>query len=106
MYQCNICSKEFKSERSLSGHRSSHNRNTETYRFNRSKKSPINQDSLETILPTPKNCNYCNKEFLNGWQLGGHKSKCLKNPIKQQLSETNNSFNTILSRAPDIKHVI
>ena len=31
-----------------------------------------------------KNCKYCNKEFENGWKLGGHIVTCIKNPTSTE----------------------
>lgn len=108
MYQCTICQKEFSTERAMAGHKSSHNRSSVSYRQNRSKKviTPI-EDILEKILPTPKECEYCSKEFKNGWQLGGHKSKCSLNP--RNIKNDENLIQRItkdLFRLPEIRHVM
>lgn len=81
MYQCTTCLKEFKSERALSGHRSSHNRFNPSYLVNRKKQvEPAVLDIVQL-----KECNYCGKQFTNGWQLGGHKVGCTRKYNREQL---------------------
>lgn len=108
MYQCTICQKEFSTERAMAGHKSSHNRSSVSYRQSRSKKviTPI-EDIQEKTLPTLKECNYCNKEFKTGWQLGGHKSKCLLNPRNIKSNEKI-EYKIVKDpfRLPEIRHVM
>jgi hypothetical protein len=87
MFQCTECLKEFNTERALAGHRSSHYRFNPSYLGNRKKEKVID-------LPQPKECNYCGKQFANGWQLGGHKSKCIMKLNVENIF-TENLFNNI-----------
>lgn len=85
MFQCNICQKEFRSERSLSGHKSSHNRDNDTYKLGRQK---IFIDPNEIKVMQPRKCNFCEKEFENGWQAGGHIVKCELNPNRDKAIDS------------------
>ena len=87
MYQCTTCLKEFTTERSYAGHRSSHNRFNPSYLVNRKKEvNPI----MDIVQPK-KECNYCGKQFINGWQLGGHKVSCERKHRRELLMSSVNS---------------
>lgn len=66
---------------------------------------------MEQVLPTSKDCNYCGKQFSNGWQLGGHKVRCSENPnreiniLKLTKEYRQNSLNELFP-AQEIRHVI
>lgn len=77
MYQCSDCGKVFEKERSLAGHRSSHNR-FDNYKVGRTKPKLFTE-----ILD--KTCSYCNQVFESGWQLGGHKINCKLNPDRENI---------------------
>lgn len=74
VYRCKKCDKEFFNRKSYIGHCSSHYR-TEKYKVGR-KILPYTQFEL-----TGKHeCRFCSKQFNSGIQLGGHVTKCVKNP--------------------------
>jgi hypothetical protein len=82
MHICQICNKEFRSERSLSGHKSSHNRLNESYKVGRQKVF------LDPTAEKPKKyCPYCKQVFDTGWQLGGHVKSCIFSPRVIELNK-------------------
>lgn len=95
MYQCTTCLKEFTTERSYAGHRSSHNRFNPSYLANRKKEKVI----LDIVQP--KECTYCGKQFANGWQLGGHKVSCSRKFNREQL--LNSFISTVQVNNPFIE---
>jgi len=88
MYQCKQCGKEFEKRHSFIGHMSSHKRG-ETYAAKR--ETALSKEKKEK-KKLPKKCKYCEAEFGNGRQLGGHITNCDKNPqlknIRQKLSNS------------------
>lgn len=87
--KCKICEKEFSTERSLSGHMSSHNRG-ESYREKR--KTERSESRRRKSLEKIKFCTFCGKSFENGLALGGHLNTCQDNPkseiVKENLSKS------------------
>lgn len=80
--ECKICGKNFESERSLSGHMSSHNRG-ESYREKR--KTERSENRRRRSIEKIKICIFCEKSFESGFALGGHMVKCKKNPNYEKI---------------------
>ena len=98
MFNCNICEKEFRTERALSGHKSSHNRDQATYLAGRKK--------LQIIWQPTTSCNYCGKEFENGKQVGGHKVKCFFNPNRHiVIDRINITKNLRYSQINEVQYI-
>ncbi|XP_012838140.1 PREDICTED: zinc finger protein ZAT1-like [Erythranthe guttata] len=76
LHVCDVCERCFKSYQALGGHKAHHNNNMKARKIPTSKNCEIYEECSEGGGFGCHRCPFCDKRFLKGQALGGHKRHC------------------------------